>query len=105
MGDVMPDDTVTLDFLARQSKQTLDEMRHIRKDLADMTKLVVSGYELTRRVERRQTELRDDIEIMVKMELSGSLANMQTSIENALGRLELTLEAVVERVDVLERRP
>lgn len=101
----MADETVTLEFLARQSKQTLEEMRHVRKDLAEMLKLVVSGYDLTRRVERRQIELRDDIEIMVKMELSGSLANMQTSLETSLGRLEQTLEAVTERVDTLEHKP
>lgn len=101
----MPDDSVTLDFLARQSKQTLDEMRLSRKDLATLMQRVVSGYELARRVERRQTELRDDIEVMVKMELSGARAHMPTSFELAFGRLETTLEAVAERVDVLERRP
>ncbi len=70
----MQAENVDLDFLARQAKQGIDEMRQIRKELADMMRLVVSTYDLTRRAERRQGELRDDIELMMKMELGGALA-------------------------------
>ncbi|MBU4531388.1 MAG: hypothetical protein KUA43_14595 [Hoeflea sp.] len=61
------------------------------KELADMMRLVNANYELTRRIERRQGELRDDVELMVKMELGGSLANIQTSIETYLSKIEETV--------------
>ena len=67
----MATEAVGLEFLAKQAKLNMDEMRQIPKDLTDMMRLVNATYELTRRVERRQNELRDDIELMVKMELGG----------------------------------
>lgn len=95
---------VSLDFLAKQAKLNMDELRQIRKDMADMMRLVTATYELTRRVERRQSELRDDIELVVKMELGGSLANIQTSIENSLSRIEDAVSEVAERVAHLENK-
>lgn len=95
---------VSLDFIAKQAKLNMDELRHIRKDMADMMRLVTATYELTRRVERRQSELRDDIELVVKMELGGSLANIQTSIENSLSRIEDAVSEVAERVTHLENK-
>lgn len=74
----MSDEAVDLPFLARQSQWTLEERRQLRKDFTEMMRLVVSGHDLTRRVERRQTELRDDLELMIKMELGEALANVQT---------------------------
>lgn len=67
----MSDEAVDLQFLARQSQWTLEERRQLRKDFNEMMHLVVSGHDLTRRVESRQTELRDDLELMIKMELGG----------------------------------
>lgn len=101
----MSDEDVDLQCLARQSQRTLEEMRQLRKDFNEMMRLVVSGHDLTRRVERRQTELRDDLELMIKMELGGALANVQTSIEHSLRRMEHSIEEVTDRVGALERRP
>jgi Mg2+ and Co2+ transporter CorA len=67
----MTTDNISLDFLAKQTKLQIEELRQVRKDMGDMMRLLNATYELTRRVERRQTELRDDIELMVKMELGG----------------------------------
>jgi hypothetical protein len=55
-------------------------------------------------VERRETELRDDIELMIKMELGGSLANIQTSIENSLSRIEQSIDVLGQRVGTLESK-
>ena len=44
---------VSLDFLAKQAKLNMDELRQIRKDMADMMRLVTATYELTRRVDRK----------------------------------------------------
>ena len=100
----MTTEAVGLEFLAKQAKLNMDEMRQIRKDLADMMRLVNATYELTRRVERRQNELRDDIELMVKMELGGSLANIQTSIEGSISRIEESMGDVARRVTNLENK-
>ena len=83
----MTTENISLEFLAKQSKLQIEEVRLVRQDLADMMRLLTATYDLTRRIERRETELRDDIELMVKMELGGSLANMQRIIENSLSRI------------------
>jgi hypothetical protein len=98
----MTTDTISLDFLAQQSRLQIEELRQVRKDLADMMRQLNGTYDLTRRVERRETELRDDIELMVKMELGGALANMQTSIDHALSRIEASISDVAGRAQVLE---
>jgi hypothetical protein len=94
-SETMPNTNVDLQFLAKQHQRMLDETRL----------LVVSGYKLTRRVERRQSEMRDDLEVMIKMELGGALANVQPSIENSLARIEGTFEDLANRVDALEKQP
>ncbi|MDP2120782.1 MAG: hypothetical protein Q8K28_12840 [Hoeflea sp.] len=98
-------DSVSLDFLAKQAKLNMEEMRLVRKELAETMRLLTASYELTRRVERRQSELRDDIELMVKMELGGSLANIQTSIETYLSKIEDAVSGLVKRVETLENKP
>lgn len=100
----MSTDNISLEFLAKQSKLQMDEMRLMRKDLGDMMRLLNATYDLTRRVERRETELRDDIELMVKMELGGSLANIQTAIESSLSRIEDSVRTVEKRVETLETK-
>lgn len=97
----MTTDNIGLDFLAKQSKLQIEELRQIRKDMADMMRLLNASYDLTRRVERRETELRDDIEVMIKMELGGSLANIQTTIDASLARIEQSIGDVARR-DTLE---
>jgi hypothetical protein len=99
----MTTETVSLDFLAKQAKSNMDEMRLVRKDVTDMMRLLNASYELTRRIERRQGELRDDIELMVKMELGGSLANIQTSIETSLSKIEEGISDVRRRMEALEK--
>lgn len=100
----MTTEAISLDFLAKQAKIQMDELRLLRKDVADMMRLVTGTYDLTRRVERRETELRDDIELMIKMELGGSLANIQTSIENSLSRIEQSIDVLGQRVGTLESK-
>ncbi|SIQ09755.1 hypothetical protein SAMN05880582_101717 [Rhizobium sp. RU20A] len=108
----MTSETISLDFLARQAKAQLDDMRllrqemaGLRQEMAGMMRLMTANYDLVRRVERRESELRDDIELMVKMELGGSLANIQTAIETSLARIEKQVGDVGDRVSALEDRP
>jgi len=101
----MPAETVSVEFLAQQARLNMDELRLLRKDVADMMRLLNATYELTRRVERREGELRDDIELMIKMEIGGSLANIQTALDGSLARIEDAVGDVVRRVEALENRP
>jgi Mg2+ and Co2+ transporter CorA len=100
----MTTDNISLDFLATQSKLQIEELRQVRKDMADMMRLLNATYDLTRRVERRETELRDDIELMIKMEIGGSLANIQSRIDESLSRIEASVHDVTQRVETLEGR-
>ena len=95
-------DSVSLDFLAKQAKIQMEDMRLLRKDVAELMRLLTATYDLTRRVERREMELRDDIELMVKMELGGALANMQTALDGSLSRIETNVAAIARRVESLE---
>ncbi|MGL3606413.1 hypothetical protein ACSV9I_07865 [Rhizobium sp. G187] len=101
----MTTESVSLDFLARQAKTRIDEMRPMRKDLGDVLRLVNGVYDLTRRPERRQVELRDDLELTIKMELGGALGNIQTSLEATLARIETSVADLGHRVSDLEHKP
>jgi hypothetical protein len=109
----MADEVITLEFLARLCQQTLLEARELRKEVADVRTLSLQTIDYARRIERRVGEVdrrvgeqRDDLELMIKAELSGSLANMQTQLENHLRPLQdkfLQLDKLDERVSALER--
>jgi hypothetical protein len=102
----MADENITLDFLARLGQQTLLEARALRKEVADVRTLSLQTIEYARRIERRMNEQRDDLELMIKAELGGSLANMQTQLENHLQPLQdkyLELDKLGARVSALER--
>ncbi len=50
----MTTDNISLDFLAQQSKLQMEELHQVRKDLADMMRLVNGTYDLARRIERER---------------------------------------------------
>ena len=117
----MPDETVTIELLARLGRQTLQEMRVLRNDVANARTLSLQTIDYARRIERRigevehrmgavehrMGEMRDDLELMIKAELGGALANMQTELENHVRPLQdrfLELDKLEERVSALERR-
>lgn len=79
----MPEATIDLQLLQKRVADLLNEVRQTRKEVSDIRSLTLQGYELTRRVERRQAELRDDLEVAIKMELGGGLSNLQTTLEGA----------------------
>ncbi|MFN7165566.1 MAG: hypothetical protein ACK4NV_00855 [Pannonibacter sp.] len=74
----MSQSTIDLEFVLRQQQQVLDELRLLRKDVSDIRSLAVQAVEYSRRIERRVSETRDDIEVMLKAELSGRLAHLET---------------------------
>jgi hypothetical protein len=74
--------------------------------VVDVRTLGLQTVDYARRIERRVSEQRDDLELMIKAELGGALANMQTQLENHLQPLRdkfLELDKLNERVATLER--
>ncbi|MGF9565479.1 hypothetical protein [Neorhizobium sp. JUb45] len=101
----MSQDVIDLNFIAKLLQRTNEEVRALRKDVADIRTLTLQTYDFSRRLERREVELKDDLEVMVKMELTGALAHLQSKLEGTLGRIEDKLDGVVDRVADLESRP
>lgn len=91
----MSQSTVNLEFVLRQQQQVLDELRLLRKDVSDIRSLAVQTVEYSRRIERRVSETRDDIEVMLKAELSGRLAHLETTIEGQLMTLSSRIDEAV----------
>jgi hypothetical protein len=66
-------------------------LRDIRREMTDQRTLLLALVEQGQRLERRISETRDDIELMLRAELMGRLGNFETRFE--------------QRLDDLERRP
>ena len=103
----MADDNepISLDLLARLCRQTLQETRATRKEMAEVRSLSLQTIDYARRIERRVAEQRDDLELMLKAELGGSMAHMQTQLDNHLQPIEDRLRGLDEleqRVQALE---
>ncbi len=73
----------------------LEQLRAIRRDIADVRTLTLQNSDYIRRLDRRMSELRDDLEMMVKSELMGRLGHFETVIEQRL-------DALGERIGQLE---
>jgi hypothetical protein len=110
----MADDVITLEFLARLCQQTLQEVRESRKEVGQIRSLALQTIEYARRIERRVDnvdrrvlEQRDDLELMIKAELGGQLAHVQTQFENYLQPIHdkvLEIDKLADRVTALERK-
>lgn len=70
----------------------LRHLRDIRRDLTDQRTLLLSLVDqvqrMERRLERRISETKDDIELMLKAELMGRMGNFETRFEARLEALE-----------------
>ncbi|CDN52431.1 Hypothetical protein RG1141_CH00630 [Neorhizobium galegae bv. officinalis bv. officinalis str. HAMBI 1141] len=101
----MSDEVVDLNFLAKLGQRTNDEVRALRKEVSEIRTLAIQTYEFSKRLERRQAEVRDDLELSIKIELGGALSHMQSTIEQSLVRIEDKVEEVADRVTAVEHRP
>lgn len=102
----MPSDTISLEFLARQQSQLLDEVRAGRADNREIRRTFTLISEHFSRQERRLGELRDDFETMIKLEIGGAIVNLETRLEiefdKRLGAVEARFDAVDGRLGALE---
>ena len=102
-------ETVDLEFLGRQQTQLLEEIRLLRQDSRDIRKSFVGVSEHFSRQGRRLSDWREDLESMVKVELGGSIANLETRMENYLERrldehgqkLNVALTAIEGKLDAV----
>ena len=99
----MSQTTVDLQFLSKQVQTLIEEAPLLRKEVADVRTLTLQTFEFSRRAERRQADLRCDLEITIKMEFGGGLANLQTAIESSLTRIEGNISWLSDR-STLETR-
>jgi ABC-type phosphate transport system auxiliary subunit len=90
---------VDLEFLAKQSLKVLEEIKSLRKDVADVRTVALQTYEFSRRVEKRQMELRDDLEVAIKIEFGGGFAHLQTATEALFSTLSERLDALSEKFE------
>ncbi len=101
----MTQETVDLSFLAKLNQKNNEELKVLRKEIAEIRTLSLQTYEYMKRVERRQSELRDDLDIAIKMEIGGGLTHLQAVLENTLSRIEGKVDEAMDRVTAIERRP
>lgn len=90
-------ENVDLNFLAKLCQKTLTEVGSLRKEVSDLRTLTLQHIDYTRRMDRRMTEMKDDLELIFKAEIGGRLSNFETRIENMLAPL-------VDRIETLETR-
>jgi Mg2+ and Co2+ transporter CorA len=100
----MAQDTVDLSFLARLGQKTNDELKMLKKDVGEIRSLCLQSYDYMKRVERRSSELRDDLEITIKMELGGGIAHLQTGLKSGLRRIEDKLDELSQRLSAREEK-
>lgn len=89
-----PGGTITLELIGRM----MTEMRAEVRELRDMRPVLLGLVDQVRRIERNQSELKQDIELMIRAELMGQTTRLERVLEGRLDRIEA-------RVDTLEGKP
>jgi hypothetical protein len=88
-------ETVSLELLQTLILRILDGQKANEKDVRTLTTVIIGQSEQLRRLERRVSDvdrrvldLGDDLELMLKAELMGSLGHFRTGVEARLEALE-----------------
>ena len=105
---MMPPDASSLDFISRQYTQLLEEVKAGRAENREVRRTFTLISDYFPRQERRFIELRDDVETMIKIEVGGAIANLETRLGNEfearIGKLEVRLGSVEDRLTTVEDR-
>lgn len=105
---MISDETISLEFLSRQQSLLLEELRAVRIESREIRRSFTLISEHFSRQEHRIVELRDDLETLVKLELGGAIANLETRLETALeGRLNVQegrLDSVGQKLECLDEK-
>jgi len=89
-------ESVDLTLLARLAQDNLVEIKAARREIADIRTLALQTADHVRKMEQRldarMVGVRDDLELLLKSELMGSLAHSETRMENLLHERLATIE-------------
>ena len=88
---------VTLELIGRMLRDAQTERREMKRDLDQMRPLLLALVDQNRRTEHQVSALKDDLELMIRAELMGSLGHYRTQIERKL-------DDVTDRLDALETK-
>jgi cell division septum initiation protein DivIVA len=95
----MATDTVDLTLIGKTLETMKREQREARKELADIRQLALGLVDQGGRTDRRILDLKDELELMIKAELMGRLANFESRTTDAMIRAIDALEARVARLE------
>lgn len=101
----MSQETIDFSFLAKLGQRTFEELKLLHREVAEIRTLSQQSYEFVKCVERRQAEMRDDLELAVKMELGRSVSHLQTILEGSLAKIEDKVENALDRIAAIEQNP
>lgn len=101
-------DNVDYAFIGRQLEKVLTEMKAMRRDVATAVTAATTNLEYSRRIERRMgegdqrmaqlgqriDELKDDVGAILKIEIGGALANLQTRLDERFEKIEDSLASL-----------
>lgn len=96
----MAADTVDLTFIGRTLEAIQREQRETRAELADIRRLALGIVDQVGRSDRRMSDLKDELELMIRAELMGRLAHFESKTTDAVIR---AIDLLEERVERLER--
>ncbi len=74
---------VDLTLLASLARESLEQGREIRRELRDLRTLTLNTTDYLRRLDRRVSELRDNLELMVRSKLMGRFAHLETRLSGS----------------------
>ncbi len=89
---------IDLTFLAKQNEKILSELATMRREMSDVRTLCIGTTEYSRRLDRRLTEVKDDLELILKVEISGAFMRLETKLDHRLSAIE-------DRLAALEQKP
>lgn len=94
----MSTDTVDLSFIGRQVKETNAAIQKMTSEVSEMRRGFLMLADKASRTDRHISEVKDDIELLVKSELMGSILNLETRVATLLEDHTSRMEAKVDEV-------
>jgi hypothetical protein len=77
-------DDVTLDFIAKQLERVLDEQRALRTEVRRLSENQMMTARSIENARNSIDHLRDDLELMIRTEIGGLFAHLETRLEQRI---------------------
>ena len=92
---LMSENSVDLQFIAKQLEPVLEEQRLMRREMDDVRALVVGLADQNRRIDRHIGDVQADLELMIRSEIGGRMSNLESRIE---ARTDRQIDELIERL-------